>query len=118
MQVFDAILNFFIPSANAATTAAGSAPQGGFSFFVMMGILIFFMYFAIWRPQSKRAKEQRDLLSSLAKGDEVITAGGILGTITKISDNYVVLSLTDNVEITMQKSSVVNVLPKGTLKSI
>jgi preprotein translocase subunit YajC len=119
MQFFDAISNFFISNASAATTTTGPAPQGGgFSFLVMMGILIFFMYFAIWRPQTKRAKEQKDLLSALAKGDEVVTAGGILGTISKISDNYVVLALAENVEITMQKSSIVSALPKGTLKSI
>lgn len=117
MQLFDTVSNFFIASAHADTGAAPS-PQGGFSFFIMMGILVFFMYFAIWRPQSRRAKEQKDLLSSLAKGDEVVTAGGILGTISKISDNYVVLSMADNVEITMQKSSIVSALPKGTLKSI
>lgn len=117
MQFFNTLSNFFISNASAATP--GAAPQGGgFSFLVMMGILIFFMYFAIWRPQTKRAKEQRDLLNALAKGDEVVTAGGILGTINKISDNYVVLALADNVEITIQKSSIVSALPKGTLKSI
>lgn len=118
MQLVDVISSFFISPAYADTTSATPPAQGGFSFFVMMGILIFFMYFAIWRPQSRRAKEQRQLINSLAKGDEVVTAGGILGTISKISDNYVVLSLTDTVEITIQKSSIVSALPKGTLKSI
>lgn len=118
MQFFDTISSFFISNAYAETAAPPAHPQGGFSFFVMMAILIFFMYFAIWRPQTKRAKEQRTLLNSLSKGDEVVTAGGILGTISKISDNYVVLSLADNVEITIQKSSIVSALPKGTLKSI
>jgi preprotein translocase subunit YajC len=100
-------------------SAGATAPQqGGMSFFIMMAVLIFFMYFAIWRPQSKRAKEQKNLLTSLTKGDEVVTAGGILGTINKINDNYVVLTLADNVEITLQKSSIVAALPKGTLKSI
>jgi len=117
MQLVDAISNFFITTAHADTGGA-PAPQGGFSFVIMMGILIFFMYFAIWRPQARRAKEQKDLLNSLAKGDEVVTAGGILGTISKISDNYVVLAMADNIEITMQKSSIVSALPKGTLKSI
>jgi len=116
MQLFDTISSFFISNASAAN---GAPPQqGGFSFFVMMGILVFFMYFAIWRPQSRRAKEQKDLLNSVAQGDEVVTAGGILGTINKISDNYIVLAVSENVEITMQKSSIVSALPKGTLKSI
>ncbi len=118
MQLFDIISGFFISNAYAADGAGAPAQQGGFPFFVMMGVLIFFMYFAIWRPQSRRAKEQRELINSIAKGDEVVTAGGILGTINKLSDSYVVLSLADNVEITMQKSSIVSVLPKGTLKSI
>ncbi len=118
MQLLDTLSRFFISNAEAAGPAGAPPQQGGFSFFIMMGILIFFMYFAIWRPQTKRAKEQRDLISSLAKGDEVVTAGGIVGTINKISDNYVVVSLADNVEITMQKSSIVSALPKGTLKSI
>lgn len=116
MQVQD-ILNFFITSAHAADAAP--APQGsGFSLILMTLVFIFFMYFVMWRPQSKRAKEHRNLISSLATGDEVVTAGGILGKITKVSDNYFVLSLADNVEITIQKGSIVNALPKGTLKSI
>lgn len=112
MSVFD----FFITSAYAAE----AAPQagGGYSLFIMCGIFIAFMYFAILRPQNKRAKEQRDLLNSLAKGDEVVTVGGMLGKITKLSDNYVVLSLSDNVEVTLQRSSIAGALPKGTLKSI
>ncbi len=121
MQLIDTISSFFISTAHADTvtaTTAAQPQQNGFSFFIMVGVLIFMMYFVMLRPQSKRAKEQRNLLSSLAKGDEVVTAGGILGTIIKVTDNYVVLTLTDNVEITMQKSSVVAALPKGTLKSI
>jgi len=111
------LLNFFISSAYAADTA-GPQPQNGFSLVLMLGVFVVFMYFAVWRPQSKRAKEQRDLLSSIAKGDEVVTAGGMLGTVNKVSDSYISLGLADNVEITMQKSSIVKVLPKGTLKSI
>jgi preprotein translocase subunit YajC len=76
------------------------------------------MYFMMWRPQSKRAKEQQQLLGSLSKGDEVVTAGGLLGRITKVTDQYISLSIANNVDITLQKSSVTNVLPKGTLKTI
>lgn len=117
MQFFYDILNFFISSAYA-DTAAPQQQSGGLSLIVMTAIFIFFMYFVMWRPQSKRAKEQRNLISSLTKGDEVVTAGGILGRISKVTDNYIVLSLAENVEITVQKSSIVNALPKGTLKSI
>lgn len=121
MQLLETLSNFFISSAHAAGTIGGSADQaqqGNLSFFIMMAVLISFMYFLIWRPQQKRAKEQRDLIGSLSKGDEVVTSGGFLGTISKISDSYVVLTLTDNVDVTMQKSSIVAALPKGTLKSI
>lgn len=120
MELLNSLMNFFISNANAAETAAGSAQQQPSSapFFIMLIGLVVFMFFFVWRPQSKRAKEQRDLIGSLAKGDEVVTAGGILGKITKVTDAYVVLALAENVEITVQKSSIVTALPKGTLKSI
>lgn len=118
MQVLNDFLQFFVSNAYADTAAAPAQQGGGLSLMMMTGIFILFMYFVMWRPQSKRAKEHRNLISSLAKGDEVVTAGGILGRVVKVSDTYLVLSLADNVEITMQKSSISNVLPKGTLKSI
>jgi preprotein translocase subunit YajC len=122
MQLSDLIPSFLMPSANAAVgvpTAAQAQQQGsGISFFLMMALLLAFMFFAVWRPQSRRAAEQRNLLTSLAAGDDVMTAGGIIGTIIKINDNYVVLALSDTVHVTMQKSSIVSALPKGTLKSI
>lgn len=120
MEILNTVLNFFITNAYAEAATAAPTPIGSsnFSMMIMLGVFIVFMYFVVWRPQNKRMKEQRDLLNSLTKGDEVVTAGGILGTIAKLADNYVVLKLADNVEITLQKTSIVNVLPKGTLKSI
>lgn len=113
------VLSFFVTNAYADVVDAAAAPQGGgFSFMMMLGIFVFFLYFAVWRPQSKRAKEQQNMLTSLAKGDEVMTAGGLLGKISKISDQYILLTIASNVDIAMQKSSIVSVLPKGTLKSI
>lgn len=117
------LLNFLIGSAYAADTVATSTasnppPSSGFPLILMVGVFILYMYFVVLRPQSKRAKEQRKLLTGLAKGDEVMTAGGILGKIVKINENYVVLSLNENVEITLQKSAIATALPKGTLKSI
>jgi len=117
MQIFQDILQFFVSNAYAAESSA-ETQGGGMSLLIMTVIFLAFMYLLIWRPQSKRAKEHRNLMSSLAKGDEVVTAGGILGRISKVTDSYIVLALSDSIDITIQKSSISNVLPKGTLKSI
>lgn len=114
------LFNFLVTNAYAesAGLAPPSASASSFSFVLMFVVLFLFIYFAIWRPQNKRAKEQQNLLNSLAKGDEVVMVGGLLGRISKITEQYIVLSVANNVEMIMQKSSVANVLPKGTLKSI
>jgi len=111
---------FLVPAVASADAplAAQSAGGGGMSLFLMFGIFLLFMYFGIWRPQTKRTREQRTMLDGLAKGDEVVTAGGILGKIVKLADQFIVLSLNDSVEMTVQKTSIVTVLPKGTMKSI
>lgn len=112
------IMNFFISNAYADATSAAPQQGGGFSLMAIFVIFFVFIYFTILRPQSKRAKEQQNLLGSLAKGDEVVTAGGLIGKITKINDQYMTLAIANNVEIVMQKVAVINVLPKGTIKSI
>ncbi len=114
------LLNFFISNAYAQPMGPepGANSQGSISFVMMFIVFFLFIYFGIWRPQNKRAKEQQNLLNSLAKGDEVVTAGGLLGRVAKISDQYIVLSAANQVEMVMQKSSVISVLPKGTLKSL
>lgn len=113
------LLNFFISNAFAEEAAALPNQQGSsFSFMLMVAVFFIFIYFGVWRPQSKRAKEQQQLMSSLAKGDEVLTAGGLLARIVKLSDQYVVVAIANNVEIIIQKTAIVNVLPKGTLKAI
>jgi preprotein translocase subunit YajC len=112
-----------ISSAHAATTAAATpaaaAPEGGFlSVLPMLIIFIAVFYFLLVRPQSKRAKEQRKLLDSLAMGDEVLTTGGIIGRVTKLRDSYVVITVGKDVEMTFQKGAVASILPKGTVESI
>jgi preprotein translocase subunit YajC len=115
------LLNFFISSAHAAAPLGNVPPPpgaGNFQLLIMLVIFLLFLYFTVWRPQSKRAKEHTSLLGSLAKGDEVVTAGGILGKVSKVSQSYIVLAVADNVEMTVQKSSISSVLPKGTMKSV
>jgi len=116
--MISSLINFVISPAYADGPAAGPQAGGGMSLVMMFGVFILFMYFAVWRPQSKRAKQQRALLDAITKGDEVVTAGGILGRVSKVSDQYLVLALDENVEITIQKSSIVSALPKGTMKSV
>lgn len=110
-------MDFFISSAYAQTADGASEPSAIFNLVFFGGFALIF-YFLIWRPQSKRAKEHKELMSSLNKGDEVMTNGGILGKLTKVDDNYIVLQIADNVEIKLQKSAITAILPKGTLKSI
>ncbi len=120
--MIETVLNFFVASAHADAVAVpatgGAQPNSGLPMMVMLGVFVVFMYLAVWRPQSKRAKEQRNLLNSLARGDEVMTAGGILGRISKMTDTYVVLEISEKIEMTLQKSAIVTALPKGTLKAI
>ncbi|MGA0936223.1 MAG: preprotein translocase subunit YajC [Pseudohongiellaceae bacterium] len=110
-------MDFFISSAYAQAEAGAQEPSALFNLIFFGGFALIF-YFIIWRPQSKRAKEHKDLMGSLNKGDEIMTNGGILGKLTKVDDHYVVVQIHDNVEIKLQKSAITAVLPKGTIKSI
>jgi preprotein translocase subunit YajC len=106
---------------NAYANAAG-APQGGgtMEMIFMLAIFGLIFYFMIFRPQSKRVKEHKNLMSSLGKGDEVLTSGGILGKIAKISDDsdYVLLSINESAQITIKKDYITAVLPKGSIQSL
>jgi len=103
-----------------AFAQAAPAPGGGGDMSMLVILVLFFvmMYFLMIRPQMKRAKEQKQMLESLQKGDEVITAGGVLGRITRLSDAYITLEIAPNTEVSVQKAAVQVLLPKGTLKSI
>jgi preprotein translocase subunit YajC len=117
MDKYMNLLDFLAAPANALVIGA-AAPQGLGGFGLLMPIaLIAVMYFLMIRPQMKRAKEHRAMLDKLSKGDEVITSGGIAGTVTDIGDNFVTVEIADGVRIRVQKAAVGNVLPKGTLKS-
>lgn len=111
-------MSFFISDAfaTAGTTAAPQA-DGSFSLIMIVAIFVLF-YFMLIRPQSKKAKEHRDLISKLKKGDEIITAGGILAKVVSLNDQYIKVCLAEGVEINIQKGAVTTVLPKGTLKTL
>lgn len=112
-------MSFFISEALAEGGAVAAQPQGGgLVTFAMFGALILMMYFMIWRPQSKRAKEHRELVGALSKGDEVVVNGAILGRISKVTEDFVSLEIADGVEIKVQKGAITASLPKGTLKQI
>ena len=85
--------------------------------FLLFGFMIL-IYFLMIRPENKRRKTHQEMLSSIEMGEEIVTAGGILGKVTKISDQYLELSVSENTKIKVQKTSISAVLPKGTLKSI
>lgn len=111
-------MNLFIADAVAATTAPAPAySETGFSMIMVLAIFVLF-YFMLIRPQQKRVKEHRDMMSKIKKGDEVLTNGGLLGRVTGVDEQYVKLALTDAVEILLQKSAVGTILPKGTMKSL
>src|SRR5688500_8047393 len=108
-------MSFFISDALAAGTTI-SQDNGLSSLLLMIGFLIIF-YLLLWRPQAKRAKEQRNLINNLAKDDEVVTSGGLLGRITKITDDFVGLTISEGVEVKVQKPAIISLVPKGTIKS-
>ena len=108
---------FFIPAAHAQTTAAPAGGDPMISFAFMIGIFALFYFIAI-RPQRKRQKEHQELVNKLAVKDEVVTSSGILGRVTAVEQDFVVVKVAENVEIKLQKWAVQNVLPKGTLKGV
>jgi len=102
---------------NAMAAPAGGAASG-YSSLIMMVLFGVVFYFLLIRPQSKRAKEHKNMLESIQKGDEVVTSGGILGKVNKISDNFIVLNVAQGVEMKFQKHAVTATLPKGTIKAV
>lgn len=105
-----------------AYAAPGAAPAagGGLEMIIMLAVFGLIFYFMIYRPQAKRAKEHRNLMSSLSKGDEVLTSGGLVGKIAKVSadSDYIVLALNDQTQVTIKRDFVSAVLPKGSIQSL
>jgi preprotein translocase subunit YajC len=110
----------FISSALAQTAPAAAAAGGDMqsSLMGMLPLVLMFvvLYFVMIRPQMKKQKEHKTMIDALAKGDEVITAGGMLGKVSKLGDSLVSLEVSSGVEIQVQRSAVVQVVPKGTVK--
>jgi preprotein translocase subunit YajC len=109
----------FISNAYAQTAgAADPGIMGSLTTFAPLILMFVVMYFLMIRPQQKRQKELRTMMDALAKGDEVITVGGVLGRVIKVTDTYVTIEVAQGTELVVQKNAVTALLPKGTLKSL
>ncbi len=109
-------MSFFITDALAegAPAAQGGDPMSSLIFF---GGMIAIFYFLLIRPQQKKAKEHRNMVAAIGKGDEIVTNGGLLGKITEVGEEYVTVEIGDNVSVKLQRQAVTTVLPKGTIKA-
>lgn len=103
---------------NAYAQAAAGGAEGGLMSFLPIILMFVVLYFLMIRPQMKRQKEQKAMMDALTKGDEVVTAGGVLGKVTKVTDAYVSLEVANGTEIIVQKAAVSTLLPKGTIKAL
>ncbi len=108
-------MDFFISNAWAQDAPPGG---GGVSLLIWTLIFIALMYFLMIRPQMKRAKEHKQMVEGLSKGDEIVTSGGLLGRIKEIGDNFLLLEIGKDLEVKVQKQAVSATLPKGTMKSL
>ena len=106
-----------ISTAHAQSLFGGAGGNEFMSLLPMVGIFVVF-YFLLIRPQQKRAKEQKAMIEAVQKGDEVVTAGGMVGKVVKLDDNYITLLVGGSTEIAFQRNSVTALLPKGSLKQI
>ncbi|VAY02154.1 hypothetical protein ARADI_0023 [Arsenophonus endosymbiont of Aleurodicus dispersus] len=103
----------------AVASSGGQAHVNPYSLITMLVIFVLIFYFIILRPQHNRAKEHKKLMDSISKGDEVLTTGGLIGRVTKVSETgYIVVALNDTNDVTIKRDFVAAVLPKGTMKSI
>jgi preprotein translocase subunit YajC len=109
-------MDFFVSSAHAQAGSGASGGGGIIAFLPFVVILVVF-YFLLVRPQNKRAKEQREMLSKLVAGDEVVTTGGVLGKVTEVGEQFLTLEIASGVSVKLQKQQVTQLLPKGTVKN-
>ncbi|MFZ6872448.1 preprotein translocase subunit YajC [Undibacterium sp. Di27W] len=107
----------FISNAYAQAAAGGDLQSNLLNMWPLL-LMVVVMYFLMIRPQMKRQKDQRAMMDALAKNDEVVTAGGILGKVSKVTDAYVTIEVANGTEVIVQKMSITMMLPKGTIKAI
>ena len=108
-------MNFFISDALAAAPEGQADPIT--SLLPLVFIFVVF-YFLLIRPQSKKAKAHKQMVEALAKGDEIVTNGGLLGKLAKVGDNFVEVELAEGVTVKLQRNAIANVMPKGTIKGL
>ena len=109
-------MSFFIPDAWAQ--GAPNAATSGILNIALLLVFVLMLYFLLLRPQIKRAKQHKQMVDALSKGDEIVTSGGLLGKISQVEESFVVIEVAKGTEVRIQKSSVASVLPKGTYKPI
>ena len=107
-------MDFFISDAFAQGGPAGGFPAGDIMFLVLLFAVF---YFLLIRPQQKKAKEHKKMVEAVAKGDEVVTNGGILGKVIEVGDTFLTVTIAEGVEVKLQRSSIAATVPKGTIKS-
>ena len=107
----------FISNAYAQSVSSGFN-MDSIGSFLPIALMLIVVYFLMIRPQQKKQREQREMVNALAEGDEIVTSGGLLGTVTKVSENHVSMQMASGAEVLVQKSAIVGQLPKGTLESL
>lgn len=110
-------MNWLIATAEAQTAAAGQAAPNPIMTMLPMLLIFVVFYFMLIRPQNKKAKEHRSMLDALQAGNEVATGGGIVGKVTEVGDNFVAVEIADNVVVKVQRNTIAQVLPKGSIKT-
>ena len=110
-------MDFFIAAAHAQDAAGAAQQPGALETFLPLIVLFVIFYFLLIRPQSKRAKEHKLMVEALAKGDEVVTNGGILGKVTNVGEDFLTVEVAEGTELKVQRQMIASVMPKGTIKS-
>ena len=111
------VIDFFISSAHAEGAAPAAAQDPGLAGFLPLIIIFVIFYFLLIRPQSKRAKEHKQMVEALSKGDEVVSNGGILGKITDVGESFITVEIANGVSVQVQRSAVASLMPKGTYQA-